>query len=286
LAAAARSQQQVRFGRWTVAQGVDAAHSSDDVLVLSFASDTRIFSFGVIDEGIEELSALDGFRLDVPTLHAGIIDGRLCQVTKQGVALGGPSKASWQADDGKQTTVATDDGQHLLVASDGGALTLFDGTLTTLARAQLPNDISCITIHSFASGRKVAAVCTWASHELLLYTLPDLALISTTSLATNFLPRSILAQIFADGVVHLFIGLGDGTLVNFLLADDEAVLRPDSKKIVTLGQRPISMTPFKTEEGVTSVLVCSDRPTVVSRTSGRLAYASVNMRVRRQLRLA
>lgn len=218
----------------------------------------------------------------MPTLHVCSLSGATCQVTKQGVSIGGIDTASWQAEGGRQTTVAVDDGGRLLVATDGGSLHLFEATsgLTSIASAQLPNEISCAATHTFPSGRKIAAVCTWASHELILLSLPDLQIITSLALDTAFLPRSIVTSTFNDNIAHLFIGLGDGTLVTFVLDENEqTLLRPDSKKAVTLGQRPISMAPFVTEEGAISVLVCSDRPTVVSRTSGRLSYASVNMRV-------
>jgi DNA damage-binding protein 1 len=91
------------------------------------------------------------------------------------------------------------------------------------------------------------------------------------------LVRSVLAATFADGVTNLFIGLGDGTLISYVL-DGESSIVGMSRKSVSLGKRPITLARFKTA-GDVSVFASTNRPTIVSRRSDRLNYLSVNLKV-------
>jgi DNA damage-binding protein 1 len=50
------------------------------------------------------------------------------------------------------------------------------------------------------------------------------------------------------------------------------------KKQVSLGTQPLSLYLFTTKQNQ-NVFACSDRPTVIYSTNGKLAYAQVNVRV-------
>lgn len=91
--------------------------------------------------------------------------------------------------------------------------------------------------------------------------------------------RSVLVATFVDKSIHLFVGLGDGTLTSFIITHGESLeILESSKKTVTLGSRPLVMCAFDSK-GATNVFVSSDRPTVISRSGGKLVYSSVNLKV-------
>lgn len=151
--------------------------------------------------------------------------------------------------------------------------------------ATLPQEISCLAIHTIPGTDKIIiAAGLWTTQELVLLsttsTASELSIISTFSLNTSFLVRSALITTFKDNATVLFVGIGDGTLITYALqsSTEGVTLSEDSRKTATLGTKPIVMAAFTVNEDV-SIFVSSDRPTVVSRTNGRMNFASVALSV-------
>lgn len=151
---------------------------------------------------------------------------------------------------------------------------------TAFRSTQLANEIACLHIASL-SNRLVASVGLWTSQTILLISVPDLKTFATQTLDSTYLIRSVLVTTFDDKVVHLFAGLGDGSLSSFVLGLEGGNISfvKDSIKTVTLGTRPIVMSEFVAANSLVSVFVSSDRPTVISRVNGKLLYSSVNLKV-------
>jgi DNA damage-binding protein 1 len=143
---------------------------------------------------------------------------------------------------------------------------------------QFENEIACIDIATVAS-RIVAAVGLWTVQTVLIIAIPTLEILSTQVIESDYLIRSVLITTFADGVTQLFAGLGDGALTSFIVDAPQSKIVAETSKTVTLGTRPIVMCGFEAN-GVVSIFVSSDRPTVISRTSDKLVYSSVNLKVR------
>jgi DNA damage-binding protein 1 len=91
----------------------------------------------------------------------------------------------------------------------------------------------------------------------------------------------------SPGVDMLFVGLGDGTLISFVVKSAEKV-SVQSKKEVSLGTQRIKLIPLTNGSGATCLLATGDRPTIVYLTgvgggSGRanynpkLCYSNVNL---------
>jgi DNA damage-binding protein 1 len=141
---------------------------------------------------------------------------------------------------------------------------------------QMPQEIACIDVGE--NGR--VAIGLWTTHVVVILSLPTLTQLSTVELATPYLIRSVkLARL--GGFSQLFVGLGDGTLVEYAVNESTGAPEPNSRRNITLGARPISMSKFTSVEGDQCVLVTSDQPTLISHSAttgktGRLTYASVN----------
>jgi DNA damage-binding protein 1 len=124
------------------------------------------------------------------------------------------------------------------------------------------------------------AVGLWTTHVVVIFSLPMLGHLSTMELTTPYLIRSVkLTRL--GGVSQLFVGLGDGTLVEYAVNESTGTPDPDTRRNITLGTRPIGMSTFLGVEGDECVLVTSDRPTVITHSAtsgktGRLTYAGVN----------
>lgn len=89
----------------------------------------------------------------------------------------------------------------------------------------------------------------------------------------------------SKGVDMLFVGLGDGTLVSFAVVQEDARVRVQSKKEVSLGTQRINLIPLQNEKGGSCVLATGDRPTVIYLTgtstaqnyNPKLCYSNVNL---------
>jgi DNA damage-binding protein 1 len=142
--------------------------------------------------------------------------------------------------------------------------------------APLPQEIACIDVGANGS----VAVGLWTTHVVAIFSLPTLSHMSTTELATPFLIRSVkLARL--GGFSQLFVGLGDGTLVEYAVNESTGTPNSSTRRNIALGTRPIGMSAFTSVEGDECVLVTSDRPTVITHSAtsgktGRLTYAGVN----------
>ena len=86
------------------------------------------------------------------------------------------------------------------------------------------------------------------------------------------------------GVNMLFVGLGDGTLISFAVVQQDASIRVQSKKEVSLGTQRINLIPLHNERGGSCVLATGDRPTVIYLASAsganynpKLCYSNVNL---------
>lgn len=95
------------------------------------------------------------------------------------------------------------------------------------------------------------------------------------------------ADLHHEGVDMLFVGLGDGILMSFVISFKDGAYRCQSKKEVCLGTQRIDLVPLKSEGGGSCILITGDRPTVVyiasagssfaDRINPKLCYSTVNV---------
>lgn len=301
-----------------------------DKLVLSYVNETRVLAFSTggkadgMDEqdeeddgGIEELGAHDGFDLSRPTLLAFQTEsGQVGQVTAQGITTF--TGVQWSPPDGRKITLASSAGPYVLVALAGGEVILLHTSegLVVQGQQNMQNEVACLDISSLdtSDGGKayIASAGLWNEYAVVTMSVPALEVTDTIKLDTTFLLRSVLAITLsapAEGSSsnepgnpsssgnYLFVGLGDGSLVSYALngsanPSKPFKVSPESRKTLSLGSRPVTMTRIETggavpgggEESVQrqaapAVFVTSDRSTIVNAENGKLSYASVNTKV-------
>lgn len=250
----------------------------DDLLVLSFVNETRLLRFGEEEDSIEEIDSLPGFIQDRATLGAYFAAGVALQVTKDGVFTS--NGAQWTAE-GKSVTVAAHLQDALALGLSGGELAVLritaDGQFQLQGSASLPQEIACLTLFADGQGQTQIAAGLWSTQAIYIYALSDLSSpLSSVTVPSSYLLRSVVVCPFSDGNRTLFVGLGDGSLTSYTL-DEASTIREDTRKAVTLGTRPVTLDLFDTDQGP-AVFVSSDTPTIISRSNARFTFASVNLR--------
>ncbi|CAG0908094.1 unnamed protein product [Cyprideis torosa] len=149
--------------------------------------------------------------------------------------------------------------------------------LSFVTRKKLDAEISCISINPLRTQddtTKMVAVGSW-DMDFSLLILPDFKVIASHSMPNQVIPRGILPIVF-DGVQYLLVGLGDGTLLYYVMDTSSGAL--SGKKRVTLGTRPLSLKIFRNRGDQASVFVCSDRPSVIHSVNKKLVFSSVNIK--------
>ncbi|KAL8286521.1 hypothetical protein RQP46_004538 [Phenoliferia psychrophenolica] len=257
------------------------------VLVLGFVSESKIVSFsasGVDSDGEDDVEEIDlpAFDTEKATLLAANVGALVLQVTASGVSFSdqdGAGVGKWTPEGTKNITLAAAGHGYLLLALEGGVVVLLEeegGKLVQKGTSELPNEVACLDITTIGS-QVVAAIGLWTSHAVILASLPSLATLATQTIDTSYLLRSVLVATFADGVTHLFAGMGDGSVASYVLDAPSWTVVESSKKTLSLGSTPVSLRLFATK-GAVNVFVASDRPTIISRSGERLVYSSVNLK--------
>jgi DNA damage-binding protein 1 len=124
---------------------------------------------------------------------------------------------------------------------------------------------------------KLVAVGMWTDNSVRMLELPSLREVAVVSLGTETQARDILLVSF-DGVNSwLLVGLGDGTLLVYVIDTKNCTTSTvvKSRRKVTLGTRPISLSTFANEANL-CVFATGDRPTVIHVQKGKLVLSSVN----------
>lgn len=259
---------------WAIRTADASGEAQHDALVLSQVDSTRFLAFSA--DGIEEVPSLKGFTTGAPTLAAGNVGPTAVQVTADSIiALGG---STWNPPAANKITVAEVGGDAVVIAMEGGDVRKFQpnaGEIKQTASAKLAYDVACLDVNTSLS---LVAAGQWTANNVAVLSLANLSTLATIPTETTYHIRSVLFATFApSSPPYLFIGLGDGTLLSSAIDPTTGAPREGTRKTVALGTRPITMTPFTATGGVPSVLINSDRPTIVTHAHDRLQYASVNI---------
>ncbi|KAK4488128.1 hypothetical protein RD792_003870 [Penstemon davidsonii] len=255
----------------------------DTFLVVNFVGETRILAMNLEDE-LEE-TEIEGFCSNVETLfcHDAVHD-QLLQVTSNSVRLVSSTsrvlRNEWFAPSGYSVNVATANATQVLLSTKGGHLVYLeigDGVLTEIKHARLEYEISCLDINPIGDSpnfSQLAAVGTWTDISVMVFSLPELNVITKEHLGGDITPRSVLLCSF-EGISYLLCAIGDGHLFNFVLNTSNGELA-DRKKVL-LGTQPITLRTFSSKN-VTHIFAASDRPTVIYSSNKKLLYSNVNLK--------
>lgn len=134
----------------------------------------------------------------------------------------------------------------------------------------------------------ILAVGLWTENSVRLFALPTLVEITRVSLGVDTQVRDVMLVSFANRNqcisveedescdppdarfrhCHLLVGLGDGTLLTYVLDLSEQTLpKLQGRREIIVGSRPISLSCF-VNDGALCVFAACDRPTVIYTRTG------------------
>ncbi|KAG1687986.1 hypothetical protein DVH05_004505 [Phytophthora capsici] len=281
-------------GMWSLRETFAAEH--DKYLVQSYVSEIRILAIGDDDEMEEK--EIPAFT-NVKTLLCRSMFGDVwLQVTEAEVRLISCTSfaltSSWSPPPGSRITVAAANPTQIAVATSGGVLVYFEvenGQVTEKTNVKMEHEIACVDITPLASSSagdgdismtgtwdmaalrtSLCVVGLWTNFSVSVLKLPTLEKVTTESLGTDLLPRSVLCNTF-EGKDYLLVGLGDGSLMNYELNVEQGTL--GTRKRVSLGSQPLSLSTFRSKN-MTHVFAACDRPTVIYSSNNKLLYSNIN----------
>ena len=143
--------------------------------------------------------------------------------------------------------------------------------------------VSCTPIDSSRYFTQHIVVSYWGKNAVEIFALTANGLTSVHKVPQlPSLVRSLLLYNFGtnpspkgeDYQPYLLVGLSDGTLVTFVWRDKEM----KEKKLVSLGQAPITLAPCMVE-GKRTILAAGNRALLVSFDRKRLQFSPVSLKV-------
>ena len=285
-------------GIWSL-RSDDPIH--DKYLVQSFIGETRVFAMHGEELSEDEIPSFAPGQ----TLHcANVGSGLILQVTSNCARLidkvSLASVADFSTD--KTITVAASGNEQLVLSFAGGEIMYFDIDLSTRqlvhkASTSLDHEIACLSIRplrgdespvthgesmdmdhrtDLISGRaNILAIGTWTENAVTLLALPTMEFISTTNLGVDTQGRDIML-ITLENVDYLLVGLGDGTLITFLVQYEAGLPTLRGRRKVVLGTHPISLSCFS-NNGSLCVFAACDRSSVIYSRNTKLLFSIVNI---------
>ncbi|KAI2618765.1 mono-functional DNA-alkylating methyl methanesulfonate N-term-domain-containing protein [Hypoxylon sp. NC1633] len=259
--------------------------SKTDTLVVSFLTETRIFTFASAGD-VEEVESFSGMIFDEQTLLAKNLSGsRLLQVTTSRALLvdleSGVIVSTWTPAEGQITNVSAND-EWILLSVDGRIL-LSIRIQQDLMRVE-SNDlgerdqVACIHLPPEHPG--IGVVGFWKSGTISVLEIKTLQPIHGESLRRKdnnaSIPRDIaLAQVLPPhlGGPTLFVAMEDGFVITFNVSKSDFSL--SGRKSIVLGTRPAALQLLSRTSGMYNIFAMSEHPTLVYATEGRIVYSAV-----------
>lgn len=306
-------------GTTNSSMSVDLPLPTDKLLFLSYVSETRLLR--ISGEELEEI-VLPGSSLAEPTLLAAALSAphMLVQVTPMAVYIVDSQNKQqvevWKPSSSTRISVAATLGDVIAVTT-GSTLHMlkFDSATQKLASycesKSHSNEISCVTIYDAADAKKqllasqqsssmdvsdssdtpiFVGVGLWQENSVSVMSVKDGKLVELTkeSMGGDMMPRSLLFVSYEKGLIHLLVGMGDGSVNSFRFdapaaqailtssSSDASSSVLGSRKRLVLGRQPVVLQLF-TNKGKTNVLACGDRPTVIYGRHGKVVFAPLNL---------
>jgi DNA damage-binding protein 1 len=271
-------------------QDVFALHSneespSDDALIVSFPTETRIFTFD--PEGIiEEVDSFRGLALSHPTLLAmNLSNDLILQVTDVGAALLGPGPAfvaaQWIPPKSHLITAASANEGHVLLSTNGLTLVSLDiqqGLKEVAVQTLSDGDqVACIHVPGQIPGIGIAGF--WRSGSVSILDLTNLKVIHSEELRRKndaSIPRAIaLTQILPEAISgpSLFVAMEDGIVLTFNVNKFDYSL--SGRKSVVLGTQQAGFHVLPRDDGLYNVFATCEHPSLIYGSEGRIVYSAV-----------
>jgi DNA damage-binding protein 1 len=258
---------------------------SDDALIVSLPTETRIFTFD--PEGIiEEVDTFRGLSLNRHTLLAmNLSKDLILQVTDAGAALLGPGPAfvaaQWLPPDGHLITAASANEGNVLLSTNGLTLVSLDirqGLKEVAVQTLSNNDqVSCIHVPGQIPG--IGIVGFWRSGSISILNLNDLEVIQAENLRRKndaSIPRAIaLTQVLPEAISgpSLFVAMEDGIVLTFNF--NKADYSLSGRKSVVLGTQQARFHVLPRDDGLFNVFATCEHPSLIYGSEGRIVYSAV-----------
>lgn len=259
--------------------------SKTDTLIVSFLTETRIFTFNSSGD-VEEVEEFRGMILDEQTMLArNLPNGRSLQITTTSVLLidseSGVVVSTWRPAEGQITNVSASD-EWILLSIDGRVL-LSIRIQQDLARVEYNNlgetdQVACV--HLPPEYPNIGVVGFWKSGTISIVDLNTLQSIHSESLRQKdnnaSIPRDIaLSQVLPPhlGGPTLFVAMEDGFVITFNVSKDNFSL--SGKKSVVLGTRAAALQLLPRGNGIYNVFATSEHPSLIYAAEGRIVYSAV-----------
>lgn len=253
----------------------------DDVLLVSFIDETRIFRFDS-DGDVEELDHFKGFALSEKTLVSGnAVGDKLLQVTSSGARLvdmeRGTVVSEMNIGMDRKISMASANEDTLIYVVDGSSVFVSNlkANFEVVGKRSFDNEIACLTIPPAPS--KVCVIGQWTTSAVLVLALPTLETLSEEFLAgaeSVVVPRSLLlANVLEYQPPTLLVAMGDGTLFTFVVNENDCSL--SQKKSIVLGTQSVYFQPIPRPNGLVHVFATCDHPSLIYGSEGRIAYSAV-----------
>ena len=260
--------------------------TKDDILIVSFIGETRVFQFS--DGGdVDEKADFMGLSMSSTTLFVNTMaSDKLLQVTDASVQIidiaDGMVIHDWSPQSGSRITAASGNAKFLALSTGGTELVVFDletfSSLEPLTSTSYPDmgQISCLHISETPDAQDVCFVGFWQNAAVAVLealTLNILESISTTDDAIS-VPRSILLlQMIASQPPTLLVALANGELVSFEY--DPSTRKAKSRNATVLGTEQANLKALPRVDGLYSCFATCEHPSLIYGAEGRLVFSAV-----------
>lgn len=261
---------------------LSSQNNFDDVLVVSFVGETRVFQFQE-DGAVLEQTDFKGFALSETTILASMTDnGRLLQVTGSAARLtdaeSGVVIANFAPEESQQITAASANKTTLAISTGGTEAIILDLTkdlhLTARRTFQEDGQISCINVPELAPNMCIAGF--WKTASIILMDSRTLNTVTKVGLSGDevSVPRSILlAPILTDQPPTLFIAMANGEVITFALDIEKVEL--SARKAIILGTQQANFKALPRKDGLFNVFATCEHPSLIYGSEGRIIYSAI-----------
>lgn len=254
----------------------------DDLLVVSFIGETRIFQFAADGEVEERAEYMNFLFSEATLLAANLSNDRLLQVTQSSVRLvdmeNGMIVSDWAPHAGSSLTAASANRQSLAVSIGGVEAVILDlgNDLQVTARKSFDREgqIACIHVPMFLSD--ICIIGFWQSANVAILKMKSLETIQNVvvSAETISIPRSILlAQVLPDQPPTLLVAMADGDVITFSADPNDYSL--SSKNVVVLGTQQANFKILPGRDGLSNIFATCEHPSLIYASEGRIVYSAV-----------
>lgn len=263
--------------------------NQQDVLVCSFATETRVFRFDA-EASVEEMDEFYNLELSEPTiLAANLPDHKILQIHDTGLKISdldsGMTSFQWKPTQSTtKITGAAANGAHVVVIEDGRTMHVFhtgvqhDGP-TASKTFEADSQISGVTLSQSQSN--VCLVSFWQTASVALIDLHSLEVTTQQSLGVpgQDVPRELLlAQVQENASPTLFTSMADGSVIT--LSFDLSSSSFSGLTRIQLGSEPVFLKsiPKAKESGqqLVNIFASCEQPSLIYSSEGRLIYSAIN----------